>query len=80
MKTKKTIFIPVLLMAGLLLSSIEMLSQQSTDQLFEKALYLEEAKGELQDAIEIFHQIAENQDADQSLQAKAPFATMSRHT
>jgi len=71
MKTKKTILILILLMAGLFLTNQEIFPQQTADQLFEKALYLEEARGELQGAIDIYNQIAENQDAAQSLKAKA---------
>ncbi|RLD88092.1 MAG: hypothetical protein DRJ29_17585 [Bacteroidetes bacterium] len=72
MKTKKkTTIILTLLMAGLFLSSHKLFPQQTASQLYEKALYLEEARGELQGAIDIYNQLAENQDADQSLKAKA---------
>jgi len=71
MKTKKTSLILILTMIGLLLSNTEIFPQQTADQLYEKALYLEEARGELPDAIDIYNQIVENQEADQSVQAKA---------
>jgi Tol biopolymer transport system component/TolA-binding protein len=71
MKTKKTTLILILLMAGLFLSSHKLFPQQTASQLYEKALYLEEARGELQGAIDLYNQIAENQDAAQSLKAKA---------
>ena len=71
MKTKKTNSILILLMAGLFLANHEIFPQQTASQLYEKALYLEEAKGELQDAIDLYIQIAESRDADQSLKAKA---------
>ena len=48
MKTKKTSLILILTMVGHILSSPEIFSQQTADQLYEKALYIEEAKGEMQ--------------------------------
>jgi TolA-binding protein len=71
MKTKKTTLILILLMAGLFLTNHEIFPQQTASQLYEKALYLEEARGELQGAIDIYNQLAENPDAAQSLKAKA---------
>ena len=71
MKTKKTTIILILLMAGLFLTNHKLFPQQTASQLYEKALYLEEARGELQGAIDIYNQLTENQDADQSLKAKA---------
>ncbi|MDP2860245.1 MAG: tetratricopeptide repeat protein, partial [bacterium] len=71
MKTKKTSLILILTMVGLFLSNTEMFAQQAADQLYEKALYLEEAKGQLQDAINIYNKIVETRDADQSVKAKA---------
>jgi len=53
------------------MSGTEVFPQHSADQLFEKGLYLEEAKGELQEAIDIYNTIVENKEADPSLQAKA---------
>jgi len=71
MKIKKTGLILMLSMVGLILSNPEIFPQQTADQLFEKALYLEEAKGELQGAIDLYSKIVENKNADQSFQAKA---------
>jgi len=71
MKTKKTVLILMLLMAGLFLTNNDIFPQQTASQLYEKALYLEEARGELQGALDIYRQITENQDAAQSLKAKA---------
>jgi len=71
MKMNKTCLILILTIAGLFLSGTEVLSQQAAGQLYEKALYLEEAKGELQGAIDLYNRIAENRNADQSFQAKA---------
>jgi len=71
MKTKKTVVILTVLVAGLFLPTIKIFPQQTSSQLFEKAIYLEEARGELQGALDIYNQITENQDAAQSLKAKA---------
>jgi Tol biopolymer transport system component/TolA-binding protein len=71
MKPKKTILFLILLAAGLFLTNHEIFPQQTANQLYEKALYLEEARGELQGAIDIYIQLAENQEAAQSLKAKA---------
>ncbi len=71
MKTKKSYFTFVLIMVGLFLFSADVLSQQTADQLYEKALYLEEAKGDMQGAIDLYNKIVENKNADQSFQAKA---------
>jgi len=61
----------MLSMVGLILSNPEIFPQQTANQLYEKALYLEEAKGELQGAIDLYNKIVENKNADQSFQAKA---------
>ena len=71
MKTNKSCLIFVLTIIGLFMSGTEVFPQHSADQLFEKGLYLEEAKGELQEAIDIYNTIVENKEADPSLQAKA---------
>jgi Tol biopolymer transport system component len=71
MKTNRKYLILVLTIAGLVLSGRVVLSQQTAGELYEKALYLEEAKGELQGAIDLYNKIAENKSADQSFQAKA---------
>ena len=71
MKTNKPCLILILIIVGLFLSGIDAFPQQTADQLYEKALYLEEAKGELQGAIDIYNTIVETKDADQSFQAKS---------
>jgi Tol biopolymer transport system component len=71
MKAKKITLIFTLSLAGLFLSGAKIFPQQSAGQLYETALYLEEARGELQEAIDLYKQISENREADQSLQAKA---------
>ena len=71
MRTKRTCLIFILTLTGLFLSVIEVLPQQTADQLYEKALYLEEARGELQGSIDLYTQVINSRDADRSLQAKA---------
>jgi Tol biopolymer transport system component len=71
MKANRTCLILILTITGLFLSGAVAMPQQNAGQLYEKALYLEEAKGSLQDAIDLYNQIAENKNADQSFQAKA---------
>jgi hypothetical protein len=56
--TNKRVFATILLsLICLILNINPSFSQQSASQLFEKALYIEEAKGELQAAIEPYQQI-----------------------
>ena len=44
---------------------------QKPEQLFQQGLIKEEGEGSLQEAIDIYKKVVENQDADKSLQAKA---------
>jgi len=44
---------------------------QSSGEMFEKALYLEEAQGDLQKAIELYHQILNQSPQDREISAKA---------
>ncbi len=55
--TKKPVFIFLLLIAALFFITNTSLSQQTAGQLFEKALYMEEATGELKKAIEVYQTI-----------------------
>jgi len=57
MKTHKKCLILILTITGLFLSGIEVFPQQRTEELYEKALYLEEAKGELKQAIDLYQEI-----------------------
>lgn len=53
-------------------SSTELVySQQSTGQLFEKALYAEEVKGDLQEALELYQQVLNENPDNRTLGAKA---------
>ena len=69
--TKKLISILLLSVVGLFFITNSSLSQQSTDQLFEKALYLEEATGDLQQAIEIYQQLLEDNPENRNVGARA---------
>ena len=48
-----------------------MYSQQTADQLYEKALYLEEAKGDMQGAIDLYQQIIKQYPGNRQVVAKA---------
>ena len=70
MKTLAVIKLLVVLIifgAGILTPSYS----QTPEQLYQKGLMKEEGEGALQDAIDLYNQIAENSNADKSIQAKA---------
>ena len=69
--TKKLVSILLLSIVGLFFLTNSSLSQQSTDQLFEKALYLEDATGDLQQAIEIYQQILQDNPENRNVGARA---------
>lgn len=71
MKTKKTSLILILTMVGLFLSNTEMFPQQTADQLYEKALYLEEARGEMKQAIDLYQEIIKQYPGNRQVVAKA---------
>jgi Tol biopolymer transport system component/outer membrane protein assembly factor BamD (BamD/ComL family) len=57
--------------AILLLSSGSIYPQQTTGQLFEKALYVEEVKGDLSEAVQLYQQVLDENPDDRKLVAKA---------
>lgn len=69
--TKKLISILLLSIVGLFFFTNTSLSQQTAGQLFEKALYIEEAKGELQQAIDLYQQILKQYPENREAGAKA---------
>jgi tetratricopeptide (TPR) repeat protein len=71
MKTIKRSLILILTMVGLFLSSPVIFAQQTADQLYEKALYLEEAKGEMQQAIDLYQEIIKQYPGNRQVVAKA---------
>jgi Tol biopolymer transport system component len=71
MKTNKPCLIIILIIVGLFLSGIDAFPQQTADQLYEKALYLEEAKGEMQQAIDLYKEIIKQYPGNRKVMAKA---------
>jgi Tol biopolymer transport system component len=71
MKTNKPCFIIILIFTGMFLSGIDAFAQQTADQLYEKALYLEEAKGEMQQAIDLYKEIINQYPGNRQVMAKA---------
>ena len=71
MKTNKPYLILVLTIVGLLLSGMEVFPQQTADQLYEKALYLEEAKGEMKQAIDLYQEIIKQYPRNRQVVAKS---------
>jgi Tol biopolymer transport system component len=67
----KLILISIILAAFLEAGSINPSIAQTPEQLYQKGLIKEEGEGALQDAINFYNKIADNSNADKSLQAKA---------
>jgi Tol biopolymer transport system component len=72
-KKKKSISLLLLLVVCMFLSITATFSQQSSGQLFEKALYTEEVKGELQNAIDLYQDILINHPENRQITAKSLF-------
>lgn len=60
-----------LVIMAFILGSVSPIYSQNSEQLYQKGLMKEEGEGELSEAIVLYNQIVENQDAAKSLQAKA---------
>ncbi len=72
MKNIKTIlFVFFVLAFNFLLISNDVSSQQTAGELFEKALYMEEAKGDLQEAIDLYQNILKQFPENREVSAKA---------
>lgn len=69
--TKKSLSLLLLLVVCMFLSTTTTFAQQSSGQLFEKALYTEEVKGELQNAIEEYQTILKDFPENRPIAAKA---------
>jgi len=67
----KPILTSVILSAFLIIGSISPVVAQTPEQLYQKGLTKEEGEGALQDAINLYNQVADNSNADKVLQAKA---------
>jgi tetratricopeptide (TPR) repeat protein len=68
---KNPVFISLLLIAALFFNTNTSLSLQTAEQLFEKAIQLEEAKGELKKAIEVYQTIVNKFRDNRPIAAKA---------
>ncbi len=71
MKNFKIFSVLLYLIIGLFLTFNALFSQETAGQLFEKALYLEEAKGELQQAIDFYQKILDQYVENREVAAKA---------
>ncbi len=67
----KSLWISVILIAALLVAGNSLSLAQTPEQLYQKGLMKEEGEGDLQEAISLYTQIADNSNADQALRAKA---------
>ncbi len=68
---KRTYFCFFVLVLSFLLLHDNLSSQQTAGEMFEKALYLEEAKGELEKAIDLYKKILEQFTDNREVAAKA---------
>ncbi len=73
MSQKKNSLLVLLLLAGFSLLFSGLMKQETAKELFEKALYLEETKGELEQAIEIYTRVVKEFPDERATAAKAQF-------
>ncbi len=71
MNKKKNFIMVILLMAGTSLLFSSLVQQETAKELFEQALYLEETKGELEKAIEVYKQVVKKFPDERVTAAKA---------
>ena len=67
----KIVSVLVFVFGCFLLSASAVNGQTKTGELFEKALYMEEVKGELQQAVDLYMKILEQNPADRQVAAKS---------
>ena len=67
----KTILTSVILVIFFFIGSVNILTAQTPEQLYQKGLIKEEGEGALQEAISLFNQVVNNTKADKLLQAKS---------
>lgn len=67
----KRIFISIILLTALIAGSINTSLAQTAEQLYQKGLIKEQGEGNLQEAIDLYNQIADNSSSGISLRAKA---------
>ena len=73
MKQKKSVVFGIFLLVGVSFLFSDLIQQESAKELFEKALYLEETKGNLEKAIELYERIAMEFPDERATAAKALF-------
>lgn len=71
MSQKKNLILVLLLLAGVSLLFSGLMQQETAKELFERALYLEETKGDLEKAIEVYKQIVKEFPDERTTAAKA---------
>jgi len=71
MNKKKNLIMGIFLLAGVSFLFSSMIQRETAKELFERALYLEETKGELEKAIEVYKQVVEKFPDEQATAAKA---------
>lgn len=70
-RTKRVFFVLFLLSLGLLLAFNNVFSQQTAGEIFQQALYIEEAEGDLEKAIELYQKILEQFPEEREVAVKA---------
>ena len=70
-RTNRALLIPFVSFLLIMFLSFDLSSQESAGELFEKALYLEEAQGDLENAIELYKKILEEFPDSREIAAKA---------
>jgi len=71
MNKKKNLIMGIFLLAGVSFLFSSMIQKETAKELFERALYLEETKGDLEKAIEVYSRIVEEFPDEQATAAKA---------
>jgi Tol biopolymer transport system component len=71
MNKKKNLFIVILLLAGVTFLFSSLIRQETAKELFERALYLEETKGDLEKAIEAYLRVVKEFPDERATAAKA---------
>ncbi len=73
MKQKKSAVLVIFLLVGGSFLFSDLIQQESAKELFEKALYLEETKGDLEKATELYERVVEDFPDERATAAKALF-------
>ncbi|MCG2816309.1 MAG: hypothetical protein L6425_10305, partial [Candidatus Aminicenantes bacterium] len=71
MNRKRVFVTVVLLMMGVSLLFSGLVKQESAKELFERAIYLQETRGDLEGAIEVFQRIIKDFPKEREIAAKA---------